>query len=345
MPTSRLLPQDRASSLLAAAAARSRAEAVTLQGEKFPHALRRLSPPRAHLAAHLHPAAGACSRRRAEAGAPGSQIITLKSPRTLACADVPRLHQALPPCSSAPSAPAQSEPPTRPPPPPPQCPPRALRDWSRGQRRSAFGGLAGGGGDREEGSGSGRRGTGREIPIRSPDHSAACREQRRLSSRLRAAAAAAATARRLAAPSSPSRPTPTHSQAPLSSPPLAFLSLSPPPKPRAKRARGRGASASGLTRDLGAPRGGERRGGGRGGGCERGAASRRALSAPGLEAGLILELESPRTSLSGLEENTSVPSCPPGAWCRLRGARTPLSARPVAQAGSSRELTLLSEGR
>lgn len=75
---------------------------------------------------------------------------------------------------------------------------------------------------------------------------------------------AAATARRLAAPSSPSRPTPTHSQAPLSSPPLAFLSLSPPPKPRAKRAKGREASASGLTRDLGAPRRGERGRAGRG---------------------------------------------------------------------------------
>lgn len=46
-------------SSLLAAAARSRAEAGTSQGEKFPHALRRLSPPGAHVAPHLHPAAAA----------------------------------------------------------------------------------------------------------------------------------------------------------------------------------------------------------------------------------------------------------------------------------------------
>lgn len=74
---------------------------------------------------------------------------------------------------------------------------------------------------------------GREIPIRNPDHSAAYREERRLSCRLRAAAAAAATARHLATPSSPSQPMPTHRQVPLSS-----LSLSPP-QPQEKRARGR----------------------------------------------------------------------------------------------------------
>lgn len=102
-------------SSLLAAAARSRAEAGTLQGEKFPHALRRLSPPGAHVAPHLHPAAAAALLRRASAGAPGSQIITLKSPRTLAFAGDPRLHRALPPWSSSPSAPAQDEPAARPP--------------------------------------------------------------------------------------------------------------------------------------------------------------------------------------------------------------------------------------
>lgn len=78
---------------------------------------------------------------------------------------------------------------------------------------------------------------GREIPIRSPDHSAAYREERRLSCRLRAAAAAA-TARHLAAPSSPSPPMPTHGQVPLHHLPLSHLSVSPP-QPREKRARWR----------------------------------------------------------------------------------------------------------
>lgn len=107
-----------------------------------------------------------CSWRRASAGAPGSQIITLKSPHTLAFAGDPRLHQALPSWSSSPSAPAQDEPATRPP--PPQCPPRALPDWSRGQKRSAFGGSQAEEGSREEENGRGRRGTGREIPNPQP---------------------------------------------------------------------------------------------------------------------------------------------------------------------------------
>lgn len=65
--------------------------------------------------------------------------------------------------------------------------------------------------------------------------------------------------------------------------------------------------ASGMTSDLGARRRGE--GAGKEGGCEGGAAGWRALPAPGLKAGLILELESSSTSLSGLEDNTNVPSC------------------------------------
>lgn len=88
--------------------------------------------------------------------------------------------------------------------------------------------------------------------------------------------------------------------------PLAFLSLSPPPKPLAKRARGREAPASGMTGGLRAPRARER-GRARGGGG--GAASWPELPARGLEAELILELESSSTSLPGLEGNTNVPSC------------------------------------
>lgn len=65
--------------------------------------------------------------------------------------------------------------------------------------------------------------------------------------------------------------------------------------------------ASGMTSDLGARRRGE--GAGKEGGCEGGAAGWRALLAPSLKAGLILELESSSTSLSGLEDNTNVPSC------------------------------------
>lgn len=241
-------------SSLLAAAARSCAEAGTLQGEKFPHALRRLSPTRAHLAAHLHPAAGAvllqarfgwctgqpnnyakipthpCFRRRSTAPPGAASVVFLSERSSPGLAGRPAAAAAVHAARS------------------PGLEPRAE---ALGVRRLATRRR----GSREEENGSGRRGTGREIPIRSPDHSAACREQRRLSCLLRAAAAAA-TARRLAAPSSPSQPTPTHSQTPLSSPPLAFLSLSPPPKPRAKRARGREALASGPTRDLGAPRGG-----------------------------------------------------------------------------------------
>lgn len=112
------------------------------------------------------------------------------------------------------------------------------------------------------------------------------------------------------------RPSPS-----LSSPPLASLSVSPPPKPRAQRVRGREAPASGLTSDLRALRREDGAGGewcGEGGG----AASWRALPAPGLEAGLILELVSSPTSLSGLEDHTNVVPAEGRAWCRLRGTPT-----------------------
>lgn len=135
------------------------------------------------------------------------------------------------------------------------------------------------------------------------------------------------------------RPSPS-----LSSPPLPSLSLSPPPKPRAQRARGREAPASGMTSDLGAPRWGEGAGGkGDDGG---GAASWRALRAPGLEAGLILELESSPTGSLGLQDNTNVP------WWRGRdvvpaseSSSTPLSVSSLPQPRAEVQHMLLSEDR
>lgn len=208
--------------------------------KSFPLALRRLLPPRAHLAAHLHPAAGAVLRRA----------------RSRRCTRQPKKNHSknlhaplLPPaihCSTRGF--------------PRGLPLRALlpsASWSPGRRRCrARCALAGTGaasrgardaaaatGARRRRRDAGRRtaagggAQGREIPIRSPDHSAAYREERRLSCRLRAAAAAA-TARHLAAPSSPSLPMPTHGQVPLHHLPLSHLSVSPP-QPREKRARWR----------------------------------------------------------------------------------------------------------
>ncbi|XP_023502021.2 basic salivary proline-rich protein 2-like [Equus caballus] len=104
-------------------------------------------------------------------------------PRTLASAGDPRFYQALPPWSSSPGAPGQGEPATRPL--PPQCPPRARRDQSREQRRSALGtpppprGLAGGGGEpgggerqREEGDGGARSRSATQITAQPAGRSA-----------------------------------------------------------------------------------------------------------------------------------------------------------------------------
>lgn len=156
----------------------------------------------------------------------------------------------------------------------------ALRAWRSGRRHRC--GLAGGGGESEE-DGGGRRGTGREVPMLSPDHSAACREER--FSRL-LSAACTATASRGAASGSPSLP-PPHCQAP------SF------------------AVSSSLPAEL-RPRGGrpvisERHAKTRGAGGGRGdaAAGSRTLWAPRLEAGLILEPRLP-PPLAGLEGRTKV---------------------------------------
>lgn len=74
-----------------------------------------------------------------------------------------------------------------------------------------------------------------------------------------------------------------------------------------------------MTSDLGVRRGGE--GAGEEGESGGGAASRRALPAPGLEAGLILELESSSSRLSRGSRIT--PACLPAAGracCRLQNA-------------------------
>lgn len=114
-------------------------------------------------------------------------------------------------------------------------PPAAATTGARRPRRVA--------GRRRTAAGGGGRG--RAIPICSPDHSAACREERLLSGWLRAAAAA--TARRLAAPSSPSQPTPTHGQAlSLLSPSRFSLAVS---SSQTAREKGEGESSSSVRAD------------------------------------------------------------------------------------------------
>lgn len=234
MTTSRLRPQDRTSfPSLRRRRLRATPRQELYKVKSFPHALCRLSSPPEPASQPI------CTGRRelwsgwrAPAGATGSQKNHVKNP-----------HAPLPPRAIHRSTrrflgglplpelqPRASWPPSR-------CRCRARSAlvgtrpasrgaWRLGHRRRHAGSQAEEG-NREERNGSGRRGTGgggRQIQIRSPDHSAACREERRLSGRLRAAAAAFATARRLAAPSSPSQQTPTHGQAPLSRLPLSLLS-------------------------------------------------------------------------------------------------------------------------
>ena len=99
-----------------------------------------------------------------------------------------------------------------------------------------------------------------------------------------------------------------------------------------------------MTSDLGAPRWGEGAGGK--GGDGGGAASWRALRAPGLEAGLILELESSPTGSLGLQDNTNVP------WWRGRNvvqasedSPTPLSVSSLPQPRAEVQHVLFSEDR
>lgn len=72
--------------------------------KSFPHALCRLLLPQSTSEPLCTQQLGLCSRRSAPASAPGSQINTLKSPRTLATAGDPPFHRALSPWSSSPSA-------------------------------------------------------------------------------------------------------------------------------------------------------------------------------------------------------------------------------------------------
>lgn len=187
-------------------------------------------------------------------------------------------------------------------------------------------------GSREEENGSGRRDTEARDPNPQP------RSQRSLPGGAPALVSAPSCSRRRRrycslpgcsrlpiTADADARPSPS-----LSSPPVASLSLSPPPKLRAQRARGSEAPAPGMTSDLRAPRGGEGAGGeGAGGG---GAASWRALPAPSLEAGLILELQSSPTGLSGLQDNTKVPSYSGWSVVPASGSsHTPLSASSLPQ--------------
>lgn len=152
--------------------------------------------------------------------------------------------------------------------------------WRSGRRHRC--GLAGGGGESEEDGGR-RRGTGSEVPVHNPDHSAACREER--FSRL-LSAACTATASLGAAPGSPSLP-PPYCQDPAS--------LSPPPSPQSCVLVG----GRPVISQLHAQTRGE--GGGRGDAAVRS----RMLWAPLLEAGLILEPRLP-PPLAGLKERTKV---------------------------------------
>lgn len=290
-------------SSLLAAAARSCAEAGTLQGEKFPHALRRLSPARAHLAAHLHPAAGAvllearfgwctgqpnnyakipthpCFRRRSTAPPGAASVVFLSESSSPGLAGRPAAAAAVHAARS------------------PGLEPRAE---ALGVRR-----LAGGGGEagrRRTAAGGGGRGARSQSAAQITAQPAGSSAGSRVCSVL---------------PPPPLLlaawllPAPHHSRRrrtakPLSRRPLSLFSrcLLLPNLER----KGRGGEKPWRPGRLAIS---ERReeGGRRGGGCGRGAASWRALPARGLEAGLILERESSPTGLSGLEENTSAPSC------------------------------------
>lgn len=295
MPTSRLPPQGRASF---PSWRRRWLEAVSKQElykvKSFPHALGRLSPPGAHLAAHLHPAAGAVLRTAFSCPCTRQpkKKITLKIPH--APLTQPEIHDStrrfprglplrvLPPRASWPLGRCRRR---------ARC---ALAGTGAASRAEALGtppqprGLAGGGGkpgggerQQEEGHGGARSQSAAQIIAQPAGRSAdsPVGSELPLPPLLLAASLL---------------PAPHHSDADAqpspssSSPPLAFLLLSPPPKPREKRARGRKTSASGMTSDLGARRRGEGAGGK--GGCGGGEASWRALPAPGLKAGLILEL-------------------------------------------------------
>lgn len=152
--------------------------------------------------------------------------------------------------------------------------------WRSGRRHRC--GLAGGGGESEEDGGR-RRGTGSEVPPHSPDHSAACREER--FSRL-LSAACTATASLGAAPGFPSLPPPYCQDS---------ASLSPPPSPQRCVLVGERPVISQLHAQTR----------GAGGGRGDAAARSRMLWAPLLEAGLILEPRLP-PPLAGLKERTKV---------------------------------------
>lgn len=140
--------------------------------KSFPHALCRLSASRAHLIAHLQPAAGAVLRtvRSSPCTRKPKKKNHAKNPlRTLDSAGDPRLHQALPtgvflcrgcscparadhPAAAAAELAARS----------PGLEPRA--EQRRSGRRRCHGGSQAEEGSREEENGSGRRGTGARDP-------------------------------------------------------------------------------------------------------------------------------------------------------------------------------------
>ncbi|XP_061015746.1 basic proline-rich protein-like [Dama dama] len=272
------------------------------QVKSFPRAPRRLSPPRAPRAPRSHPAAAAVrlaapssrDTRQPDHGvqdahAPLPPPATLRSTRRCPRA-LPR--PALPPGPSRPPGRGRRS---------ARRAPAGAGAASRGARDAAA--TAGARGRRGE---AGRRGPGAPDPDPQRSSRRSCREERPLPRLLRAAAAAA-SARRPAAPRSPSPPTPTRGQAPLPRrPPRASLPLSPPPKPPAQRARGEKPRGRDDSRARSAA------GGGTGAGAGGGAQSLRVLQAPGLEAGLILELGFPSRSL-GLQDTENVSSW--RGWC------------------------------
>lgn len=146
--------------------------------KSFPHALCRLSPSGAHLAAHLQPAAGAVLRTARSSSCTRQpkkkkKKNHAKNPlRTLDSAGDPRLHEALPPgvflCGC--SCPARADHPAA------AAADLAARspgleqraEQRRSGRRRCHGGSQAEEGSREEENGSGRRGTGARDPNLQP---------------------------------------------------------------------------------------------------------------------------------------------------------------------------------
>lgn len=306
MPTSRLPPPDRASfpssSRRQPRLLRALPRQELYQVKSFPRAPRRLSPPRDPRAPRSNPAAAAVclaapssrgtrqpKHRVQDAHAPLPPPATLRSTR--------RCPRALP-------RPALRSGPSRPPGRGRRSARRAPAGAgaaSRGARDAAA--AAGAPGRRGE---AGRRGPGAPDPDPQRSSRRSCREERRL----RVCSEPpppplVPAARLLRAPHHRRR---RRAAKPLSlAAPLALLSrclLLPNRQRKGRGGRSRGSRDDSRARSAA--------GGGTGEGAGGGAASRRVLPAPGLEAGLILDLGFPSRSL-GLQDTANVSSW--RGWC------------------------------